>query len=233
MMAHPATPALTDRSPGGHPAAASTGGHDGAMKRSTAIGHLAEMAEVASERVPRRESSVFRWPLEQLWVAGDLLGPSTAPETSTVVLVLDLPAEQLPWLALDTDGEAVGEALRLGKRPFLWCYRPLAWPVWNHQHRRLARFWTASEGVDQNVIDALRAGALDQSPIAEPTDADLAQQLRVELDVSRGHLRSVLHSYWDHEWRREHKGGGVSPEGHLSRAATAVQDIEGALQEVR
>jgi hypothetical protein len=203
------------------------------MKRATAVGHLAEMAEVASERRQLRESSVFRWPLEQLWVAGDLLGPSTAPETSTVVLVLDLPAEQLPWLALDPDAEAVGEALRLGKRPLQWCYRPLTWPVWSHQHRRLARFWTASEGVDHGAIDALRASTLDQVPIVEPAGADLAHQLRIELEVSRRHLRSVLDRYWDHQWRREHKGGGASPEDHLWRAATAVQDIEGALQEVR
>jgi hypothetical protein len=205
------------------------------MKRSTAIGHLAEMAEVATERLQLRDRSVFGWPLEQLWVAGDLLGPATTLETGTVVLVLDLPTERLPWLALnpEAEGVGVGEQLRLGKRPFLWCYRPLAWPVWNHQNRSLARFWTASEGVDQNAIDAIRSGTLDRQSIIEPTDGELAEQLRIELEASRLHLRSVLDSYWDQRWRRDHRGHDGSPEDHLWRAATAVQDIEGALQVVR
>src|SRR5687768_7075470 len=119
---------------------------DGAVKRSTAIGHLEEMAEVATESMRLRDSEIG-WPLEEMWVTGELLGPADVVETATVVLVLDVPPDDMPWLALNPTGEWVGGRLRLGKRPFLWCYRPLAWPVWNHEHRRLVRFWSARDGL--------------------------------------------------------------------------------------
>jgi hypothetical protein len=134
----------------------SASGNDGAVKRSTAIGHLVEMAEVATERLRLRDTDIG-WPLEQLWVTGDLLGLADTLEAGAVVLVLDLPAEELPWLALNPAGEWVGDQLRLGKRPLQWCYRPLTWPVWNHDHRRLARFWSAADGLDATVIEALRS----------------------------------------------------------------------------
>lgn len=51
-----------------------------------------------------------------MWVAGHLLGLADALVAGTVVLVLDLPADDLPWLALDPAGEWVGDQLRLGKR---------------------------------------------------------------------------------------------------------------------
>jgi hypothetical protein len=200
------------------------------MKRSTAIGHLIEMAEVASERLRLRDTEVG-WPLEELCVSGDLLSLADTLEAGSVVLVLDVPAEELPWLALHPAGEWVGGQLRLGKRPFRWCYRPLAWPVWNHDHRRLVRFWSAREGLDTDVIEALRSRRLDQLTVIEPATEQLAAQLREELIVSRRHLRDMLDRYWDHGWRRQHKGYDESPEDHLWRAATAVSEITDALDE--
>lgn len=198
------------------------------MKRSTAVGHLVEMAEVASERLRLRDTDIG-WPLEELWVTGDLLGVSETLGAGSVVLVLDVPADELPWLALHPAGEWVGDQLRLGKRPIGWCYRPLAWSVWNHEHRRLARFWTAADGLDTEVVDALRSRRLDRLVVVEPSSQELVEQLREELAVSRRHLRALLDSYWDRDWRREHKGYVESPEDHLWRAARAVEDMHGAL----
>jgi len=130
-------------------------------------------------------------------------------------------AEELPWLALHPAGEWVGDQLRLGKRPMRWCYRPLAWPVWNYEHRRLVRFWSAVDGLNTTAIDALASRRLDHLSVVEPSIDDLADQLREELAVSRRHLRAVLDGYWDRDWRREHTGD-ESPEDHLWRAATAV-----------
>jgi hypothetical protein len=113
------------------------------VKRSTTIRHLVEMAEVATERMRLRETDIG-WPLEEMWMTGELLGFADPIETRAVVLVLDLPAEDLPWLILHPAGEWVGDQLRLRKRPLRWCYRPMTWPVWNHEHRRLVRFWSAS-----------------------------------------------------------------------------------------
>lgn len=194
------------------------------MKRATAIGHLVEMAGEASDMLRLRDTDIG-WPLEELWVAGDLLTDAATLDSGSVVLVLDLPPEEVPWLALHPAGEWVGHRLRLGKRPILWCYRPAAWPVWNHDHRRLVRFWSSAGGLDEGVIEALRDRRLDRLTIVEPTPEALRAQLSDELDVSHRHLRTTLDRYWDHDWRREHEGLDESPEDHLWRAASAVADM--------
>ena len=198
------------------------------MKRSTAIGHLVETGEVSSERLRFRGTDIG-WPVEELWVTGDLLGLADAVEAVLVVVVLDVPPEEAPWLAINPGGEWAGDQLRLRKPPLLWCYRPLGWPAWNHQHRRLVRYWSAEAGLDDYVMDALRTNRLDRLDVVEPTAHELASQLREELPVSRRHLRTVIQRYWDRDWRRQHKGYDESPEDHLWRAAAAVTEMQDAL----
>lgn len=188
------------------------------------------MAEVATERLTLRDTDIG-WPLEELWVTGDLLTTADTLEAGAVVLVLDVPAEELPWLARHPAGEWVGDQLRLGKRPMHWFYRPLTWPVWNHENRRLARFWSAESGIDATVIEALRSGRLDPLTVTEPDPVALREQLQAELNVSRRHLRAVLDGYWEREWRRHHSGRDESPEDHLWRAAAAVLEISEALSD--
>ena len=124
------------------------------MKRSTAIGHLVETGEVSSGQLRFRGTDIG-WPVEELWVTGDLLGLGDTVDGGSVVVVLDVPPDEAPWLAINHAGEWAGDQLRLRKRPLLWCYRPIGWPVWNHQHRRLVRYWSAGAGLDDTVIDAL------------------------------------------------------------------------------
>ncbi len=186
------------------------------------------MAEVATERMRLRETDIG-WPLEEMWVTGELLGLSETIEAGAVVLVLNVPAQELPWLALHPAGEWVGDQLRLGKRPLRWCYRPLTWPVWNPEHRQLVRFWSASGDLDLAVVEALGSRQLDRVTVVEPSVYELATQLREELAVSRRHLRAMLDTYWDRDWRRLHSGHDESPDDHLWRAATAVTDIWAAL----
>ncbi len=54
------------------------------MKRSTAIGHLMETAKVSSEQL-RFRGTDMGWPVEALWVTGDLLGPADNVEAGSVV----------------------------------------------------------------------------------------------------------------------------------------------------
>jgi len=203
------------------------------MKRSTAVKHLEEMAEVASDMHRRLHDSTIPWPLEELWVAGDLLGFADEFDTGAVVLVLDVPPDKAPWLALNPGGEWVGEMLRLGKLPLQWCYRPQLWPVWNVEHRRLVRFYSATAGLDDAVIAALRTRRFDRLDFVEPTKAELTSQLQEELIVSRRHLRLVLDRYWAPTWRKRHKGYAQDPEDHLYRAAMAVSDIADALDQLK
>ena len=190
------------------------------------------MAGVATDRLRLRDTDLG-WPLEELWVAGDLLEHGSELEAGSVVLVLDLPPQELPWLATHPTAEWVGADLRLGKRPFLWSYRPALWPVWNQRHRRAARFWSTRSGIEAAVLDALGAGRVDDARIVEPSTDELVDQLTVEVEASAQHLRKVLASYWDPDWRRRHKGIDTSPEDQLWRAAQAAVEITDALNELR
>jgi len=201
------------------------------MKRSTAIGHLVEMAEVASQW--QEVGGRGHWPLTEMWVAGKLLSLTDTLESGAVVLVLDLPAKELPPLAMHPTAEAIGHQLRLGKRPFLWWYRPRTWPVWTYDYRQVVKFWSADSGLDSSAIEALRSRRLDRLAIVEPSDDELAIQLRTELVASREHLRSMLEVYWDRDWRRRHKSYDESPEDHLWRAATAVSEILDAVDKLK
>ena len=87
----------------------------------------------------------------------------------------------------------------------------------------------ARDGLDAAVVDALRSRRFDHLSVIEPSIEQLTGQLREELTVSRRHLRSMLATYWENDWRWKHKGFGESPEDHLWRAATAVSEITDAL----
>ena len=67
----------------------------------------------------------------------------------------------------------------------------------------------------------------------EPSTDELVDQLTVEVDASAKHLRKVLATYWDPDWRRRHKGVDTSPEDLLWRAARAAVEIDDALHELR
>lgn len=69
--------------------------HDGEVKRSAAVRHLVEMAATASENLRLRNTDIG-WPLEDLWVTGELLGRASEVDTGAVVLVVDVPATEMP-----------------------------------------------------------------------------------------------------------------------------------------
>ena len=85
------------------------------MKRSAAVGHLVEIGEVSSERLRLRGTDIG-WPLEELRVTGDLLGLADTVDAG-VVLVVDVPPDEAPWLAINPAGGWAGDQLRLRKRP--------------------------------------------------------------------------------------------------------------------
>ena len=205
--------------------------HDGGVKRSTAIGHLVETAGAASERLRFHDTDIG-WPLDELWVTGELLGPTDALDAGAVVLVLDVPADELPWLAIHPVGEWIGDVLRLGKRPYqLVVSAP-----------RLAGLERRTPPPRAILDGTRRPGHRCHRGVADQTasTASQLQSLRMrnwpinstaELAVSRRYLRAALDHYWDHDWRREHSRNGETPEDHLWRAAIAVEDIRKALDE--
>ena len=162
--------------------------NDGDVKYARAVHHLREIAEAASEFLSFRDTT-FGWPLEELWIAGELLKFPQELDVGSLVLRINLPANKLPWLGEQGDASWVAERLGLGKRPLLWVYRPSAWPAWNCRDRQVVRFWTAQQGMQEEVIDALSRRDARALSVLEPTDQEFAQQLRSELLVSRRRLR--------------------------------------------
>jgi len=195
------------------------------VKRSTAVRHLAEIAAEATAQLSFRGTSIG-WPLEELWVAGDFLSGSEVDD-GVILLRLVMPRAELPWLALHQKGEWVGEHLRLGKRPFSWWYRSIEDPPWNVEHRRVVRVWSASGGVDADVLESLKTESGATMTVVEPDDVEVGAHLERDLVIAKDHLREVVTSYWDRGWRQEHR---PQPDDHLWRAASAVCTIEGALK---
>ncbi|MBI2705810.1 MAG: hypothetical protein HYX32_11050 [Actinobacteria bacterium] len=198
------------------------------MKRATAIRHLVEMSETASDITTRLRNSDIEWPLEEIWVAGDLLDGAAEMDAGAVVLMLDIEPGELPWMAQHPVAEWVGHELRLGKRPMAWCYRPHVWPPWNACHRRVALVWTAGGGLDEPSIEALRNQR--QPKIAAPDDALFREQLVEERAAARVHLRQIVDDFWEPAWRRENRG--EDREDQLWRAAAGLLEIDDALREV-
>ena len=185
------------------------------MKYARAVHHLREIAEAASEFLSFRDTTLG-WPLEELWIAGELLEFPQELDVGSLVLRVNLPAN---WVA---------ERLRLGKRPFLWVYRPSAWPAWNCRDRQVVRFWTAQQGMQEEVIDALSRRDARALSVIEPTDQEFVQQLRSELAVSRRFLRDVLDHYEDRP--RRNRNSDYPTDEPLWRAAQGVREIEDALE---
>ncbi len=204
----------------------------GSVKFATSVGHLESVGQQANEFLRLRDSDIGS-PLDELWVGSELLDGPAELEATPLVLVLDAPPDDLPWLALHSAGDWICEQLRLTKRPISWRYRPSVYPAWNCRDRRVLRFWSSDAGYDSDAIQALEARHFDQLQIVAPSQTEFAVQLEMELDVCQHHLKAILDHYWDADWRRHHSGFGIVPEDHLWRAAAAVREIETALDHCR
>jgi hypothetical protein len=197
------------------------------VKRSTAVNRLREIAAELERAKPWPESTIVAG-----YVFGELIEATGDVERIQVALVVDEPAENVPWLSRPARLEAFASMLRFDKLPMSWWWRPQQWPVWNHAISRAVCVWSAAAGWRSDVFDALAAARTDQLVFAEPSeDAQLVAQLRVERDVARRHLEATVARFHDREWRRDHKGDGVYPEHHLWSATAGYLDLDNALNE--
>jgi hypothetical protein len=201
------------------------------MKRSSAVRHLVELADEAA-RLAALPAEEFDVPLRELWVGGDLVTAVSDIEHVVVILMLDVPAAELPEIALHEVERGIAWMLRLHNRPAICRSRPVSRPPWSHLERRVARFWSADGGPETATIDGLRRADLAGVHVVEPGPAELASWLREQIAVSEAHLREVLDRYWEGSWRRRHSGDGIHPDDHLWRAAWAVQSMRDALAEL-
>jgi hypothetical protein len=166
----------------------------------------------------------------EAWVFGELLELPDELEVVSLALVIDLPAQDVTWRARPTPAEAAAALLHFEKYPLRWFWRPSVWPVWNHAIERAVRFWSQA-GTDTTALDALAHGDVAVLRVVRPPSAGaLREQLVIEHEAARDHLRDVLERYDDREWQHDHHGFGLRPEDHLWCAAQGFLDLDAALR---
>lgn len=202
------------------------------MKRSTLVRHFREIADEAARLAGFDPATFDPPPLVEVWVGGDLVEPGADVDHVVAILVFDLPADELPEVALHDAELAMWHVLRVGKRPIIWRSRPGSRPPWSHLERRVARVWSREDGHDAANLGGLATADLEAVDVVAPTDQELVSWLRAEIPRSESHLRTVLDGYWEGDWRRAHTGGGIHPDDHLWRASWAVQSMRDALAEL-
>lgn len=192
------------------------------MHRDTAIKHLRTLAELSGTAHLPSDEPV----LVEAYAYGDILDPATDElDFVRVALVLDLPADEVTWLALPSTHVWLNHHLRLNKVPVHALQRPSVWPVWNHLIRRPLRIWSFDGGTDDAALAALTNRDVESLRLPAPSRDEEAEQLAEELNASLVHLRRVQESYFEREWRSTHKGFGVYPEDHLWHAVEGYLDL--------
>jgi hypothetical protein len=84
--------------------------------------------------------------------------------------------------------------------------------------------------LDEQALAALEARDFGSLKRLIPESADERLQLREDLGAALAHLREVRDKYWDHDWRREHRGYGRYPENELWDAVEGYLDLFDASQ---
>lgn len=192
------------------------------MRRNTATKHLRTLAGLCGTANLPSDDPI----LVEVYAYGDILDPEIDElERVRVALVLDLPADEVTWLALPDVTIWLTYHLRLDKVPVHALRRPAVWPVWNHFIRRPLRIWTVDGGTDEEALTALSNGDAERLRLPAPEPEEEAEQLAEELDASLAHLRRVQDSFHEREWRAAHKNFNIYPEDHLWHAVEGYLDL--------
>jgi hypothetical protein len=191
------------------------------VRYARAVQKLRELTD-ACERVKG-------WPPEdpflvEAYVFGDLLQGVDPLEAVQVALVLNLPADQVPWESHPHGTDWLADELRVSKGGFAYWWRSCYVPVWNHHIRCPVRFWS-QDGPQHEVLDALAQRRLETLPRIVPPEEEQRRQQESDLAEALAHLRAIHASYWDREWRRDHRGSGRYPEHHLWEAVEGYLDV--------
>jgi hypothetical protein len=196
------------------------------MRYRRAVEKLRELAD-ACERAKR-------WPpdepfLLEAHVFGDVLAGTDPLEVVEVALVLNLPAEEVPWESNPHGTLWLADELRLSKGGFAYWWRSHLEPVANHYIKDPVRFWTR-EGPDEEVLGALAERRFDDLPRFTLSEDALQEQTTTAASAALNRLRVIRDSYWEPDWRRAHRGTGRYPEHELWDAVNGYLDLHDAAQ---
>ena len=178
--------------------------------------------------------SIKDWPpgdpfLLEAYVFGDVLEGADPLESVEVALVINLPPEKVPWESSPHGTSWLADRLRLDKGGFAYWWRSYLGPVPNHHIREPVRFWS-QKGPDETVLQALAGRRFGGLARLAPSPQAGREQLAEELAAALSRLRAVHASYWDYDWRREHRGSGRYPEHHLWEAVQGYLDLYDAAE---
>jgi hypothetical protein len=152
--------------------------------------------------------------LVSVYAFGDVLEGADPLEAVQVVGVIRVPPEEAPWGSEPPGTPWLADILRLSKGGYEYWWRSYLDPVWNHYVRSPVRIWS-QDGPDTEALDALEERRFSDLHRLTASPVDERLQARDELDAALRHLRQVHDSYWDHDWRRDHRGAGRYPEHEL------------------
>ncbi|MEO3856655.1 hypothetical protein ABGB08_17235 [Acrocarpospora sp. B8E8] len=191
------------------------------MRYRRAVERLRTLAEACERTKLLQLEEPF---LHEAYVFGDLLAGADPLDHVQVAFVLNLPPEEVPWESHPRGTPWLVDLLRLDKGGVAYWWRSHLEPVWNHLIRGPVRFWSL-DGPDEVVLDALAERRFDRLRQVMPDPGEERAQTAEELRAALSHLRAIHESYWDHEWRHEHRGSGRYPEHHLWEAVQGYLDL--------
>ena len=170
------------------------------MKWMRAVHHVQSLAESCAE-MATRPVSIFPLRVVQMWAVGDILGPARDDlEFVRVALCVELPPDAVAWWSEPPGAQHWANATRLAKNPVLAWWRSAQAPVWNHRVDRPLRVWDEADGVQEEVLAALREGRGESLRPAAPPPELLRARLNEELAVSLHALRACTKDYEDRRW---------------------------------
>lgn len=190
------------------------------LRYRRAVEKLGILAEACQQTLWQPESPF----LLEAYVFGQLLEGADPVERLEVVLVLDLPAEEVRWGAHPPGADWLVRDLRLDKGGYAYVWRSRHDPVWNHHIRGPVRFWSV-DGADEEVLNALSERRFGDLPRVTAEPAEVRARTLAELDAALARLRDVHRNYWERGWRREHQGAYRYPENELWDAVDGYLDL--------
>ena len=176
--------------------------------------------------------SAKNWPPEEpllleAYAFGDVLRGADPLDCVEIVLVLNLPPQEVVWGSTPHGSAWLADRLRISKGGFCYWWRSHLDPVWNHYVREPVRFWSP-DGPDENVLQALAERRFADLPRQVPSPAARHDQIISERDAALRRLREIHGAYWDNDWRREHRGLGRYPEHELWEAVDGYLELRDA-----
>ena len=176
--------------------------------------------------------SAKNWPPEEpllleAYAFGDVLRGADPLDCVEIVLVLNLPPQEVVWGSTPHGTAWLADRLRISKGGFCYWWRSHLDPVWNHYVREPVRFWS-QDGPDDSVLQALAERRFADLPRQVPSPATRHGQIIAERDAALGRLREIHAAYWDNDWRREHRGLGRYPEHELWEAVDGYLELRDA-----